>query len=55
MWQIAISVLVILGSLFMAFKRYRNSENGYTVAWIACALVNAYYLMAVVLPRVQAG
>lgn len=53
MWQIAISVFVVLASLFMAFKRHRNSENGYTVAWLVCALVNAYYLVAVVLPRTQ--
>lgn len=37
-------LLVVLLSLFMAYRRKKGNENGYAAAWLGCALVNAWLL-----------
>lgn len=40
----SILIIVILGSLFMAFRRYRGGERGFAYAWVGCAAINAFCL-----------
>lgn len=37
-------LLIVLLSLFMAYRRRRANENAYAAAWLCCALVNGWLL-----------
>ncbi|MDL2216452.1 hypothetical protein LJB81_01805 [Desulfovibrio sp. OttesenSCG-928-M14] len=37
-------LLIVLLSLFLAYRRKQSGETGYAVAWLCCALVNGWLL-----------
>ena len=41
----AISGLIIAGSCYMSFSRFRRGEKAYGIAWLVCAGVNAVFLL----------
>ena len=36
---------VFLVSCLMSFMRYKKQETGYAIAWLCCALINAWCLI----------
>ena len=41
----AVIILIILLSLFMAYRRKKSNEKGYAYAWLACAVINTALLI----------
>jgi len=37
-------LIVVLISLFMAYRRKQSNDTGYAAAWLCCALINAWLL-----------